>query len=78
MGLPFMKKCAFTRHNGRLGGQILYVLNHISPDARDSFLSAARATYGDKYITWLLTRNPFKIWLRNIKYFTHKICTEKL
>lgn len=78
MGLPFMKKCAFTRHSGRLGAQILYVLNHISKPASDSILSAARATYGDKYIFWLLTGNPFKIIWRSTIYFIHKICTEKL
>lgn len=77
-GLPFIKKVAFIRHHGCIGKQILYVLNHISPDVRDSILNAARDTYGEKYINWLLTKNPIKIIFRNIKYFIHKICTEKL
>ena len=77
-GLPFIKKCAFTRHNGRLGSQILYVLRHTPCDARNAILSSARDTFGEKYIDWLLTRNPFKIVFRNIKYFFHKILTEGL
>ncbi len=67
-GLPFMKKVAFTRHGGRLGRQILYVLNHISPDARHAITTAARRTYGAEYMGWLLTNNPFKIMMRATKY----------
>lgn len=72
-GIPFIKKDAFTRHNGSLGGQILYVLNHCNYDARTTILKSARAQYGEQYINWLLTRNPFKIMLRNIYHTTHKI-----
>ncbi|MBD5400416.1 hypothetical protein HDR61_01545 [bacterium] len=71
-GMPFMKKVAFTRHNGRLGRQILYVLNHISPDARTGILENARRTWGDEYIQWMLTRNPFKIMWRGITYGINK------
>lgn len=67
-GMPFMKKVAFTRHNGRLGRQILYVLNHTSPDASAAILSGARETFGTQYIDSLLTRNPFKIMMRGIRY----------
>lgn len=77
-GMPFMKKCAFTRHNGRLGAQISYVLRHISPDIRDAILSSARDSFGDKYLNWLLTRNPFKIMYRSITYGIKKFCTGKL
>lgn len=77
-GLPFMKKVAFTRHNGALGRQILYVLNHTNSDARNAIISGAKDTFGDKYINWLLTKNPIKIILRNIKYFIKKIFTEGL
>lgn len=71
--MPFIKKLAFTRHYGRLGRQIRYALNHGDPDARNAILSAARAEYGDQYIDWLLTNNPFKIMLRSGKYFLHKL-----
>ncbi len=67
-GLPFMKKVAFSRHGGRLGRQILYVLNHIAPDARASILENARRTWGAEYIDWLLTNNPVKILMRGVKY----------
>ena len=76
-GLPFLKKVAFTRHNGRLGRQILYILNHINADARNSILASASDLYGDQYINWLLTKNPVKIIFRNIKYFLQKICKQK-
>lgn len=72
MGLPFMKKVAFSRHGGRLGAQILYVLNHIDATARDAILENAQRTWGDKYIDWLLTRNPFKIMMRAIQYGIRK------
>lgn len=78
MGIPFIKKASFTRHNGCLGRQILYVLNHCDTDARTAILSGAQKTFGEEYINWLLTKNPFKILSRNMKYFFHKIRTEKL
>lgn len=77
-GMPFMKKCAFVRHDGRLGGQILYVLRHIAPDLRNDITTSAAETYGAQYVSWLLTRNPIKIMYRSIKYFFHKILTEGL
>lgn len=77
-GLPFMKKVAFTRHNGALGRQILYVLNHTNSEARNAIIAGAKDTFGEQYINWLLTKNPIKILVRNIKYFTKKIFTEGL
>ncbi|MDE5615509.1 MAG: rhamnan synthesis F family protein [Alphaproteobacteria bacterium] len=71
-GLPFMKKVAFTRHGGRLGHQILYVLNHIPTEARSAILENARRTWGAEYMDWLLTNNPFKITIRAIKYGLNK------
>ncbi|MFQ6702919.1 MAG: rhamnan synthesis F family protein [Alphaproteobacteria bacterium] len=71
-GIPFIKKDAFIRHNGALGGQILYVLNHTDTTAHNAILRAAQMQYGDEYINWLLTRNPIKIIIRNIKHITHK------
>lgn len=73
-----MKKVAFTRHNGALGRQILYVLNHTNSEARNAIIAGAKDTFGEQYINWLLTKNPIKILVRNIKYFTKKIFTEGL
>lgn len=67
-GMPFMKKVAFSRHGGALGRQISYVLNHIPSNAHNAILKNARRTWGDEYINWLLTNNPFKIAVRAIKY----------
>lgn len=78
LNIPFIKKASFTRHNGCLGRQILYVLNKSDVDARNAILRGARQTFGDKYIDWLLTKNPFKIMFRCMKYFIHKISTEKI
>ena len=77
-GMPFIKKASFTRHNGCLGRQIRYVLSHTDKNVRDAILSSARDSLGDEYIDWLLTKNPFKILYRNVRYFFHKIRTEKL
>ena len=71
--MPFIKKLSFTRHFGAYGNQILYVLNHIPKKLRDDILSAAREAFGDKYIDWLLTKNPVKIIFRKIKYILSRV-----
>ncbi len=77
-GLPFIKKVSFTRHNGSLGKEIYYVMRHINKEASTAIISGAKTTFGEKYISWLLTRNPIKIFLRNIKYFIKKLFNEGL
>lgn len=77
-GMPFIKKQTFPRHNGAHGMQIDYILCRVSPDVRDTILSAARSTWGDEYINWLLTRNPIKIFIRNTSYFMRKLFTGTL
>jgi uncharacterized protein YozE (UPF0346 family) len=74
--MPFVKKLAFSRHNGALGRQLLYILKHTNPDTRDTILTCARRVYDDKYISTILTRNPLKIMWRNIRYTIHKLRTE--
>lgn len=71
--MPFIKKLSFTRHFGAYGNQILYVLNNISKKLRDDILLSARETFGDKYIDWLLTKNPVKIIFRKIKYILSRV-----
>lgn len=73
---PFFKKVAFTRHYGRLGGQLSYILSHLSPDLRNIILTSARDAYGTEYIDWLLTRNPIKILYRSCRYFFYKLFGE--
>lgn len=72
-GIPFIKKDAFIRHNGILGSQIVYVLKRTTPHARNAILHSARAQYGNEYINWILTQNPFKIIFRGIKHTTKKL-----
>ena len=76
--MPFIKKLSFTRHNGSLGRQILYVLNHIDDDARIAITLSARQQYGTKYTKWLLTKNPIKIMFRHIKHTTKKLLSGRL
>lgn len=70
-GCPFIKKSAFTRHNGALGRQILYVLKHT--ESAPYIINSAQRVYGRKYIDWLLTSNPLKILFRTTKYLLHKV-----
>ena len=71
--MPFIKKLSFTRHNGSLGAQILYVLNRLPNNLRDAIFISACDVYGKKYMNWLLTQNPVKIFLRYIKYLTTRL-----
>ena len=75
-GMPFMKKSAFIRNHGALGGQIKYILNHTTPDLKSAIIKSATDEYGVKYIKWLITKNPIKILLRNIRHALRKILVE--
>ena len=74
--MPFIKKLAFSRHDGALGRQLLYILNHVSRDTRKSIMQNANRVYGNEYISKILTHNPFKIMWRNIKYTIYKLRTD--
>lgn len=77
-GIPFIKKVAFTRHNGRLGGQLYYVMRHCDTDARNAIMNAARDTWGEKYIKHLMTRNPLRLIWRGITYAIPKIIARQI
>ena len=72
-GCPFIKRACFTRHNGAAGTQIKYILNHCAPNVRHAIMKTANRVYGEKYMNYLLTSNPIKIMIRNIRYAFHKI-----
>lgn len=76
LGMPFMKKVAFSRRHGALGWQISYVLDRVTPEIKNAILENARRTWGDEYIHWLLTKNPFKILYRNIRHSINKVFVE--
>lgn len=73
LGCPFIKKMSFTRHNGAIGYGLYYVLKHCATDARDAVLSGANHAYTEKYVSWLLTKNPITAFLRGVKYAIQKL-----
>ena len=73
MGCPFIKKMSFTRHNGAVGYQLNYILSHCDKNARDAILSGANHAYTEKYISWLLTKNPVSAFWRGVKYAIKKL-----
>lgn len=75
-GLPFFKKVAFTRRRGALGGQILRVLDNVTPTMRRAIIHSARRVYGAQYVDKTLTRNPLKIMYRNVRHSLHKLLVE--
>lgn len=75
-GMPFMKRVAFSRNHGGLGRQIKYVLNHTDQNLKTAILNSVTSEYGEKYVKWLLTSNPIKIFFRNIKHALHKLLVE--
>lgn len=77
-GLPFIKKCSFTRHNGCLAGGVIYALNAGDTSAKNAILTGARETYGDKYMNWFLTKNSIKLFWRRFTYTLRKIFIEGL
>lgn len=78
LGCPFIKKACFTRHNGALGREIQYVLNHSDSAAATAIMNTATRIYGADYMNWLLTSNPIKILWRNISYALGKIKNGKI
>lgn len=72
-GIPFMKKAAFTRHNGSLGAQLKYVIDHLDSDAQTAVLVDAKRVYGAEYVEGLLTSNAFTIAGRYLSYLISKI-----
>ena len=54
----------------------MYVLNHTNPKLRKIILQNAKRVYGEKYIYWLLTKNPIKIAYRNIRRLFIKLFIE--
>ena len=71
--IPFIKKMSFTRHNGACGDQIKYILKHCETPAHNAVIKTANRLYGVKYMDWLSTSNPIKIFMRKVKYITKKI-----
>lgn len=73
-GVPFIKKSAFTRHNGCLGRQIRYVLEHSwNPDIAEAVREDASRLFGKEYVDRLLRDSGLNMFLRYISYLSGKI-----
>lgn len=75
-GLPFIKKSSFTRHNGSLGAQVKYVLDHADSVLREAVLQDARRTWGEEYVSRFLSSNPFRMAIRYMQYLRTKVFRE--
>ena len=70
--VPFMKKVAFTRHNGSLGPQISYVLRKTPATTSRAILSNARRVYGTEYVNKMLAQNHVAAFISGLKYAIYK------
>lgn len=71
--MPFMKRVAFTRHLGRLGPQINYVLNHSTASMRNAIVKNARRVYGAEYVNEMLSQSHMTAFINGIKYAIKKV-----
>lgn len=69
-GMPFFKKSAFTRHNGSLGAQVKYVLEHSDPQLAAAVEEELETLYGGKN---LLTSSRWEICRRYTSYLLGKL-----
>lgn len=76
--MPFMKKVAFTRHNGTLGPQISYVLHGTSATMRNAIIKNAERVYGADYVNNTLAQNRLTAFMRGLKYGIKKLIMGKL
>jgi lipopolysaccharide biosynthesis protein len=76
--MPFIKKAAFVRHNGRLGHQIAYVLHRTPAPMRDAIIEDARRVYGEKYTNDILSMGAITAFMRGLKYGIKKLLAGKL
>jgi len=75
--MPFMKKVAFTRHNGCLGPQISWVLKRTSSQMRNAIIDNAQRVYGEQYVNDILSMGHIMAFIRGIRYGIKKILSGK-
>ena len=73
VGCPFIKKSSFVRHNGAIGPQVNYVLNHCDKTVAQIIKNSANDAYTKEYISWFLTKNPLLYAWRGLKYAIQKL-----
>ncbi len=72
-GLPFIKKSAFTRHNGCLGREIAKTLRDCRPKAADAILSEVCSLWGPDFARRLTTMTWIQSKLLYFRYLLGKI-----
>ncbi len=80
MGIPFIKKSSFTRHNASLGAQVKYILDDCMKsgsayerEAAEAILEDAGRLYGEDYMDHLLCSGRLEMAGRYIIYIFKKI-----
>ena len=76
--MPFIKRAAFTRHDGTLGPQISWVLKRTTNAQRNAIIASAKRIYGAEYIDCILSRSRVSAFLRGLKYGIKKLISGKL
>ena len=76
--MPFMKKVAFSRHNGSLGPQISYVLKHTPIQMRNAIIANAKRAYDPEYVNRVLSQSKITAFMRGLKYAITKAITGTL
>ncbi len=72
-GLPFVKKSAFTRHNGSLGREIGRILKAASHEAADAIISEASQLWGKDFVDRLIDMSRIGSALRYLGYLRGKL-----
>lgn len=73
LGLPFIKKNSFVRHNGCLGYQISTILNDVVPEVRNVILDEAGKVWGEKYVDSLMNQSRAGSIMAYLAYLFAKI-----
>ena len=76
--MPFMKKVAFTRHNGCLGPQISYALKRTPTNMRNAIINNAQRVYGEQHVKCVLSTGHIAAFVRGVKYGIKKALAGKL
>ena len=78
LGLPFIKKSAFTRHGGSLGRQIRHILENTEDKALTSaVISDIDRLYGPGYWSRLTSCSRTGVCLRYFRYMINKLFPKK-
>ena len=72
-GLPFVKKVAWTRHNGSLGHQLVRIAEEFPGQGTEAMLSQAREMWGKEYVESLMHGGRLDSVRRYMKYLYGKL-----